>query len=790
MITKIKLVNWKTHKQSELEFSDGTNVIVGINGAGKSSIMDAMSFALFGTFPKLNSRKQKLDDVITSKPSKAREARVLLEFFIGGKKYNVLRVVERGKGTTYSEIRENDKLLESSSNQRVTEAIERILKMDYELFSRAVYSEQNAIDYFIELSPGERARKIDNLLRIDRFEEARKNAVSLDTRIEGEKQSLNRLIQSMSVEEKEKELKQLESKIQQESKEMEIMRKEVASLEASLVIKKKKLDELKKSKIDLERLKQKVESLKEVLSEDINEFEKEKRSLETRSLVEIRSKISEVRKKLELKEEEREEKRKEYEAALFAKSRGESEKNNLIKRNEDIEKEIERMKKYEKILDQMNLKYQKEIEILIEEERKKLEELKSQISLLNYRMEEASNVSRQIKTLTNKCPVCGSVISEDKKNHLLHLKSSEIKDLEKTLSILENERKMAESRLSILETDRRMLEDAKRQLENEEKLEEELKQNLDRISKLEESIKNFDKTMSQMKLWLEALNKEIDGLKKEEMEQKSLADRIEKLEELEKKIELKKKELSLLEEEKERIENLMQKENYEEAEKDYEAIRERYTEIKTRISEKERSLEEKKSLLDKARSEVQKIKQQKDYAMKLERASRNLKIFIDALEKTQVQLRNDFIEAVNQEMSKLWQNLYPYSDYVNLKIVVQDGNYQLQLETLSGEGINVENVSGGESTMACLVLRISLSLVLVPHLNWIILDEPTHNLDAKSVESLNQALKDQIKDFVGQVFLITHEQKLENAASGELYRIERNKDEDGYSEIIRLTENN
>jgi ATPase subunit of ABC transporter with duplicated ATPase domains len=91
--------------------------------------------------------------------------------------------------------------------------------------------------------------------------------------------------------------------------------------------------------------------------------------------------------------------------------------------------------------------------------------------------------------------------------------------------------------------------------------------------------------------------------------------------------------------------------------------------------------------------------------------------------------------------------------------------------------------------MACLVLRISFSLVLVPHLNWIILDEPTHNLDAKSVESLNQALKDQIKDFVGQIFLITHEQKLENAASGELYRIERNKDEDGYSEIIRLTEN-
>jgi exonuclease SbcC len=789
MITKIKLVNWKTHKQSELEFSEGTNVIVGINGAGKSSIMDAISFALFGTFPKLNSRKQKIDDVITNKPSRAKEARVLLEFLMNGKKYSVLRVVERGKGTTYSEIRENDKLLESSSNQRVTERVEEILKMDYELFSRAVYSEQNAIDYFIELSPGERARKIDNLLRIDKFEEARKSAVSLDTRIEGEKQSLNRLIQSMNVEEKEKDLTQLEKKIQQDSEYIERMKKEAANLEISLMMKKKKLDELEKREIEYEKLKQKIDSLREALSDDASEFEKERKVLESYSLTDIRNRIIEIKKKIELKEEENEQKRKEYENMLFTQSRDESEKSNLIKRNNDIEKEIERMKKYEKILEQITFKYPKEVGVLIDEERKRLEELKSQISLLNYKIEEASSISNQIKVLTNKCPVCGSNISEDKKKHLLHLKSSEIKDLEKSLNVLENEKKMSEGKLAIMETDKNMLDEARRQLEGKEKIEEELKQNLDRISKIEENIRNFEKLMRQAKLKIDMLNKEIDGLKKEEMEQKILAEKIEKLEILEKKIELKRKELNHLEVEKERLEKLMEKENYDEIKKDYDTVRERYTEIKTRISEKEGNLEEKKALLERMRLEIERIKQQKDYAMKLDRASKNLKIFIDALGKTQVQLRSEFIETVNQEMSKLWQTLYPYSDYVNLKINVQDGNYQLQLETLLGDEINVENVSGGESTMACLVLRISFSLVLVPHLNWIILDEPTHNLDAKSVESLNQALKDQIKDFVGQIFLITHEQKLENAASGELYRIERNKDEDGYSEIIRLTEN-
>ena len=787
MITKIKLVNWKTHKQSELEFSEGTNVIVGINGAGKSSIMDAISFALFGTYPKLNSREEKLDEII-NRSTKAKEAKVSLEFFLDEKKYNILRVIEKGKGTTYSEIRENDKLLESSSTQKVTETIERILKTDYELFSRAVYTEQNAIDYFIRLSPVERARKIDNLLRIDKFEEARRKAVSLDTRIEGEKQGLNQLIQSKNFEEKEKDMIQLEGKVQQESKEIEIMRKEIASLETSYMMKKKKLDESEKTKTKYEILKEKIEYMKETLSKDIFEFEKEKRSLESYSLLEIKGKINDIRMKIELKEEEVEKKRKEYEGVLFAKSRDESDKSNLIKRNNDLEKEIDKIKKYEKILDQIN--YPKEIEVLIEEERKKLEELRSQISLLNYRMEEASNVSSQIKSLVNKCPVCGSDISEDKKKHLLHLKSSEIKDLEKNLSFLENEIKITENKLTILETDKKTLDEAKRQLENKEKIEEELKQNLDFISRLEENIKDFEKTMRQLKSSLDILNKEIDDLKKEEMEQRSLAEKIERLEELEKKIELKKKELRFLEEEKERIEKLMEKENYDEIKRDYDSVYEKYIETRARIGEKERNLEENKIRLEKTRSEIEIIKKQKDYALKLDKASKNLKIFIDALEKTQVQLRNEFIETVNQEMSKLWQTLYPYSDYVNLKFSVQDGKYQLQLETLSGEYVNIGNVSGGESTMACLVLRIAFSLVLVPHLNWIILDEPTHNLDTKSVESLNQALKDQIKDFVGQIFLITHEQKLENAASGELYRVERNKDEGGYSEIIRLTEIN
>ncbi len=62
MIESIKLTNWKTHKETFIRFDKGVNVIVGVMGAGKSSVMDAISFALFGSFPALKHKKVNLTD--------------------------------------------------------------------------------------------------------------------------------------------------------------------------------------------------------------------------------------------------------------------------------------------------------------------------------------------------------------------------------------------------------------------------------------------------------------------------------------------------------------------------------------------------------------------------------------------------------------------------------------------------------------------------------------------------------------------------------------------------------
>ena len=80
MIESVELENWKTHLKSRFEFGKGTNVLVGQMGSGKSSVMDAICFALFGTFPGLQARRVSLEEVIMNKPLQADEANVKLVF--------------------------------------------------------------------------------------------------------------------------------------------------------------------------------------------------------------------------------------------------------------------------------------------------------------------------------------------------------------------------------------------------------------------------------------------------------------------------------------------------------------------------------------------------------------------------------------------------------------------------------------------------------------------------------------------------------------------------------------
>ncbi|MGV8176492.1 MAG: AAA family ATPase, partial [Candidatus Bilamarchaeaceae archaeon] len=172
MISSIRLRNWRSHEDSSLQFSRGSNLLIGIMGSGKSSVLDAMSFALFGTTPLVEKRKQSLEDIVRSgEPS----ASVSLEFQWNGSKFLVERSIEKesaGRVRSDAKLYENGKLLEKGP-RAVTQRIADLIRVDYSLFSRAIYSEQNNIDYFMNVDAGRRKEEMDRLLGLDRFESAR-----------------------------------------------------------------------------------------------------------------------------------------------------------------------------------------------------------------------------------------------------------------------------------------------------------------------------------------------------------------------------------------------------------------------------------------------------------------------------------------------------------------------------------------------------------------------------------------------------------------------------------------
>ena len=225
MITRLILDNWRSHEHTEFDFAKGTNVLVGAMGSGKSSAMDAVSFALFGTFPSLQQRKVKLDDMIMNKPERKGFAKISLGFTADGKEYVITREVTKGKGQTSAELRQGDKLIDAT-NQRVSEKIADILKIDYDLFSRAVYAEQNNIDYFLEIPKGKRREKIDELLKIDKFETSRKNLGTVIGRLVDRMNDKNSLIENTQ---DTKELPALEKSIAVDS--LELQRKEKELIE-------------------------------------------------------------------------------------------------------------------------------------------------------------------------------------------------------------------------------------------------------------------------------------------------------------------------------------------------------------------------------------------------------------------------------------------------------------------------------------------------------------------------------------------------------------------------------
>ncbi len=142
--------------------------LTGPTGAGKTSVIDAICFALYGAVPRTDG----VEPVIALG---AGEARVLLEFCVGDRSFRVARVVRRTKtGATTAEARlEREGTQVASGAKEVTRAVERLLGLSFEHFTRCVVLPQGEFAAFLHETPAGRQRLMRSLLDLGLFERVR-----------------------------------------------------------------------------------------------------------------------------------------------------------------------------------------------------------------------------------------------------------------------------------------------------------------------------------------------------------------------------------------------------------------------------------------------------------------------------------------------------------------------------------------------------------------------------------------------------------------------------------------
>ncbi len=138
-----------------------TTLIIGANGSGKSTVLDALTFGLFGkAFRKVN--KTALINSINKKGTV-----VEVEFSIGRKQYKVIRTIKPNKFEIYL----NGSLIHQDANVRDYQAIleQQILKLNYKSFTQVVVLGSSSFTPFMQLVTIERRNIIEDILDIQIF---------------------------------------------------------------------------------------------------------------------------------------------------------------------------------------------------------------------------------------------------------------------------------------------------------------------------------------------------------------------------------------------------------------------------------------------------------------------------------------------------------------------------------------------------------------------------------------------------------------------------------------------
>jgi exonuclease SbcC len=182
----LELRGFRSHvSETTFHFEDRNLVaIVGPTGAGKSTILDGISYALYAKTP----RERRNSSSLIS--TRAKKATLTYRFALGDETFEINRSIPAASDDHMVSLGTGDKVIGSGA---ITTKVEELLGLDFEGFASSVLLAQGRFDLFLKATTKERTGILKGIFRIERIDDLRKAAAArrdgIDTdlaRIEGE----------------------------------------------------------------------------------------------------------------------------------------------------------------------------------------------------------------------------------------------------------------------------------------------------------------------------------------------------------------------------------------------------------------------------------------------------------------------------------------------------------------------------------------------------------------------------------------------------------------------------
>lgn len=189
ILKNLLLENYKQYAHLNLEFQEGLVGIIGKNGAGKSTIFEAILYALYGK----DEISQK-ELIRSSFADEKAPVRLSLDFGVGDMVYRVRRELRGRKlERVDAELYKNDEQIAKGASA-VTGEVIRLLNLDREAFKHSVFSGQKELSELSETKGAERTRMVRRMLGLERLDELQTTVnadkKTLKDQVSGQKQLL------------------------------------------------------------------------------------------------------------------------------------------------------------------------------------------------------------------------------------------------------------------------------------------------------------------------------------------------------------------------------------------------------------------------------------------------------------------------------------------------------------------------------------------------------------------------------------------------------------------------